>query len=399
MINTEYEDRACHLSHRETATSIPGYTFDQAPDLSDEAVRQKLIPNAIRLFTDIVKKWALTEEQARALLGGIASSTYHGWRTNPKNKKLDQDTLMRISLIIGIYKGLHLYFGDSVADRSITRETEAISSLAEHLRVHDSRRTARHGRRTPSHRLLARRPGLKQNSRRPPLTPDRHIASSPRYTASHGHVLASIADDEAMLQDAILLEGASNEQIQAELHGLTGIGIHELVFAIPHSQIINAAFTHAAPAGSRFNDNQRGAWYAAITQSVAIEEIMFHKARNLADMIDRQKHESFTYVDWVANFRADFHALLPREDYEEFLEPGPIPACYARSQALANQLLSQGSPGILYPSVRAEPTVKNPRCIACFRPALVQNVREDRSFEISFTLSGTTYLGTVTRLN
>ena len=219
------------------------------------------------------------------------------------------------------------------------------------------------------------------------------------YSEPPGTVLASIADDEAMLQDAMLLDGASNERIQAELHGLAGIGIHELVFAIPHSQIINAAFTHAAPAGSRFNDNQRGAWYAAVAQSVAIEEIMFHKGRNLADMIDRQKHESFTYVDWVADFRADFHTLLPREDYKEFLEPAPIPACYARSQTLANQLLSEGSPGILYPSVRAEPAAKDPRCIACFRPALVQNVREDRSFEISFTLSGASYLGSVTRLS
>jgi hypothetical protein len=219
------------------------------------------------------------------------------------------------------------------------------------------------------------------------------------YSEPPGTVLAAIADDEAMLHDAMLLEGASNDRIQAELHGLTGIGIHELVFAIPHSQIINAAFTHAAPAGSRFNDNQRGAWYAAVVQSVALEEIMFHKARNLADMIDRQKHESFTYVDWIADFHADFHTLLPREKYEEFLEPGPIPACYTRSQALANQLLAQGSPGILYPSVRAQPTAKNPRCIACFRPALVQNVRQDRSFEISFTLSGETYLGSVTRLN
>ena len=108
------------LAIAEQTTSIPGYTFDQAPDLSSEAVRQKLTPNAIRLFTNIVRKWALNEEQARSLLGGIASSTYHGWRTNPKNKKLDQDTLMRISLIIGIYKGLHLYFGDTVADRWIT---------------------------------------------------------------------------------------------------------------------------------------------------------------------------------------------------------------------------------------------------------------------------------------
>ncbi|HYK38008.1 antitoxin Xre-like helix-turn-helix domain-containing protein [Alloacidobacterium sp.] len=94
--------------------------FDRAPDLRDTRQRAKLSPNAIKAFVNIANKWDLTETQARGLLGGLASSTYHAWKTEPRGRKLDQDTLMRISLVIGIYKALHIYFGQPWADRWVT---------------------------------------------------------------------------------------------------------------------------------------------------------------------------------------------------------------------------------------------------------------------------------------
>jgi len=105
-----------------TAVAIPqvaGYSFDVAPDLSRPEVRRKLTPGALRTFVNIAKKWNLTEAQARSLLGGVASSTYHAWRTSPGGKQLDQDTLTRISLTIGIYKALNIYFNKPLADRWI----------------------------------------------------------------------------------------------------------------------------------------------------------------------------------------------------------------------------------------------------------------------------------------
>ena len=106
-----------------TALAIPnvvGYSFDVAPDLSSVAERRRLTPGAIRTFANIAEKWGLTEAQARGLLGGVASSTYHAWRTRPKGKQLDQDTLTRISLAIGIYKALNIYFNKPLADRWVT---------------------------------------------------------------------------------------------------------------------------------------------------------------------------------------------------------------------------------------------------------------------------------------
>jgi hypothetical protein len=106
-----------------TALALPnvaGYSFDVAPDLSRAEVRRKLSPGGIRTFVNIAEKWGLTEAEARSLLGGLASSTWHSWKTSPKGKQLDQDTLTRISLTIGIYKALNIYFNKPLADRWIT---------------------------------------------------------------------------------------------------------------------------------------------------------------------------------------------------------------------------------------------------------------------------------------
>jgi hypothetical protein len=96
---------------------IAGYSFDKAPDLTNGVERERLSATAIKGFLNIAQRWNLTEVQARALLGGIASSTYHAWKSDPKRTKLTQDTLTRISLVVGIYKALQIYFGPPWADR------------------------------------------------------------------------------------------------------------------------------------------------------------------------------------------------------------------------------------------------------------------------------------------
>lgn len=93
-------------------------------NLSDPEVRRTLSPTAIRGFFDIAKEWGLSDSQMRGLLGGIAPSTLHAWRSRPERRVLDQDTLTRISLVVGIYKGLHTYFGDP-GDQWITHPNES----------------------------------------------------------------------------------------------------------------------------------------------------------------------------------------------------------------------------------------------------------------------------------
>ncbi len=213
-------------------------------------------------------------------------------------------------------------------------------------------------------------------------------------------VLSEIADNDSMLEDVILLDGVTNDRIQGEQRGLAGIGIHELVYAIPNAHIVNAAFTHAGAFGGRFNDATRGGWYAADELNTSIAEVAYHKARRLAEIVvpdlpgERPDLEVTTYDDWLADFRAEFHLLRPREKFAEYLEPEPVPKCYANSQALAKRLLNDASNGVVYESVR------RPRhyCLVCFRPALVYDPRRGASFEITLKAAAKGYTRKVRRM-
>jgi RES domain-containing protein len=206
----------------------------------------------------------------------------------------------------------------------------------------------------------------------------------PSRFSESGTVLEEVADDEAMLRDAAQLDAATNERIQGERYGLSGISNFELVYGIPHAQIIRAAFLHPGPFGARFNDATRGAWYAAEKAATSIAEVAYHKARRLAEMVvpempgERPDEDVSSYDDWQADFHAPFHVLDPREEYADCLQHEPVPQCYLPSQLLARQLLAQQSNGIVYSSVRHE----GGTCLACFRPALVYNPRRAERYEI-----------------
>jgi RES domain-containing protein len=204
-----------------------------------------------------------------------------------------------------------------------------------------------------------------------------------RYSES-GTVLEEVTSDEAMLADAARLDAATNERVQGELYGLSGISNFELVYGIPNAHIIRAAFLHPGPSGSRFNDTTRGAWYAAKSVETSIAEVAYHKAKRLAEIVvpgsaqGRPDQEVSTYDDWQADFHSAFHVLEPAAKYSDYLQPEPVPQCYLASQILARQLLAQKSNGILYSSVRH----KGGTCLACFRPALVYLPRRAERYEI-----------------
>ena len=102
------------------APLIAGYAFERSADLTNPQIREGLSGTALKAFLKITALWQVNEPQARGLLGGIASSTFHTWKNEPAKQKLNQDTLTRISLVIGIYKALHVYFGEEWADRWVT---------------------------------------------------------------------------------------------------------------------------------------------------------------------------------------------------------------------------------------------------------------------------------------
>jgi hypothetical protein len=99
--------------------SVAGYPFDVSPDLSKAATRQRLTPAAIKGFLRIMDRWGIKDPDARQLLGGISSGSYYSWKKQPK-RVLDQDMLIRISLLLGIFKALNILYSEPLADAWIT---------------------------------------------------------------------------------------------------------------------------------------------------------------------------------------------------------------------------------------------------------------------------------------
>ncbi|WP_348266660.1 MbcA/ParS/Xre antitoxin family protein [Edaphobacter paludis] len=95
---------------------IAGYAFDVSPDLSNLPTRERLSPAAIKGFLRIMEKWGIKDTEARQLLGGLSSGSYYGFKKEPKHRTLDQDTLTRISLLVGIFKALNILYSKSLAD-------------------------------------------------------------------------------------------------------------------------------------------------------------------------------------------------------------------------------------------------------------------------------------------
>lgn len=95
----------------------PASRFDSPSfvDLSARAERARLSRSALRAFFAIVDRWKLRDDDARELLGGVSSSAYYEWKKKPE-RTLEVDRITRISYLIGIYKALHLLYGDELAD-------------------------------------------------------------------------------------------------------------------------------------------------------------------------------------------------------------------------------------------------------------------------------------------
>jgi hypothetical protein len=199
------------------------------------------------------------------------------------------------------------------------------------------------------------------------LVPSRHL---PRGDS----VLVAIADDDDHLRAIFELDAATNDRVLAEGRLLPGIGVEELVFAVPHAAVVNAAYCHANPLGSRFSGPDRGAWYAGFELATSQAEVGFHKSVQLAEI--GRFEDTVTYDDYLSDFSASFHDLRHARGWRACLDPGS----YVESQALAERLMETGSLGVVYPSVRQA----GGTCLACFRPALVANVRREKTYRFTW---------------
>src|SRR3954462_9301036 len=99
------------------AYAYPKSRFEPAVliDLNARSERERLYKSALMGFFKLTAAWKLRDEDARELLGGLSSSTFYEWKKNP-DRVLEVDRITRISYLLGIYKALHILYGDKLAD-------------------------------------------------------------------------------------------------------------------------------------------------------------------------------------------------------------------------------------------------------------------------------------------
>jgi hypothetical protein len=188
-------------------------------------------------------------------------------------------------------------------------------------------------------------------------------------------LLDSVASPED-LELLFELDGWSNDRISGEFGLLSTLPRDEWVTGKPMASVIMAAFCHPRPEGGRFNSGDRGAWYAARSLATAHAEVAYHRTAELLEIGVLETTMQMRL--YLANLEGDFHDVRPatraNREYHQ-------PDSYDASQRLAARLLAEGSPGVIYRSVRHT----GGECVACFRPRLVQRVRVAGHFEYRWT--------------
>lgn len=82
----------------------------------DPLVRKQMSAPAMQAFLNIAAAWQLSVKDQQSLLGWPASSTFFKYKSG-RVGTLPYDTLIRISLVLGIFKALHiLYPEEHLAD-------------------------------------------------------------------------------------------------------------------------------------------------------------------------------------------------------------------------------------------------------------------------------------------
>jgi hypothetical protein len=106
--------RPAALAYPDTRYSAP-----LLPDLSRPEERRRLSGAAARAFFNIVDHWHIRDEDARELLGGISNGAYYLLKQSSRAhaKPLEQDRLVRISYLVGMFKSLNILYSQQVADQ------------------------------------------------------------------------------------------------------------------------------------------------------------------------------------------------------------------------------------------------------------------------------------------
>jgi len=100
------------------ALRYPGTRYRSAPppDLTARGERERLSAPALKAFFNMMARWKVRDEDARALLGGVSNGPFYEMKRRP-DRVVDTDRLTRISYLIGIFKALHILHSRPLADQ------------------------------------------------------------------------------------------------------------------------------------------------------------------------------------------------------------------------------------------------------------------------------------------
>ena len=99
---------------------VSRYTPSRLVDLGSRTARERLSPAALKAFFNIMARWKVRDEDARALLGGVSNGPFYEMKRNP-DRTLDADRLTRVSYLLGIFKALGVLHSEALADAWVQR--------------------------------------------------------------------------------------------------------------------------------------------------------------------------------------------------------------------------------------------------------------------------------------
>jgi hypothetical protein len=100
--------------------------FDERPKEPDaEDFDPALVSRvALKATSRLLAAWNIKDEPAARLAGVGSTRTWQRMKHEDWSGELSQDQLTRMSALVGLYQGLHVYFGNDLADAWVTLEND-----------------------------------------------------------------------------------------------------------------------------------------------------------------------------------------------------------------------------------------------------------------------------------
>jgi hypothetical protein len=118
---------------------MPAIKTKAKPERSERGMHDNSVAVGLRAFFAIADKWALTPDEAMALLGHPSKSTFYNWKKGETGQVAHSfDLASRISYVLGIFKALEiLYQRPELADQWVRRPNKAFGgrSAMERMRA------------------------------------------------------------------------------------------------------------------------------------------------------------------------------------------------------------------------------------------------------------------------